>query len=126
MGAKFWSKEERDYFFYELLPLSQYANGYHNASNGGMTFAELVPVMQFDLDQRGQAKRQYTTPILFQHYYQRIVQRGVDKKGEGNRSNELSTAMKQRVRDLRTQIAIGAFGKFIDLITLLSHCPIAL
>ncbi|CZR57143.1 uncharacterized protein PAC_07032 [Phialocephala subalpina] len=78
MGAPLWTADEEEVFEKIIIPMSDYATG-QNIKDSGMSFEDLAPIMQKELDNRGIHKRTYTGENLFQHYYQRHGKRAKER-----------------------------------------------
>ncbi|KAF8866740.1 hypothetical protein BDZ45DRAFT_576928, partial [Acephala macrosclerotiorum] len=69
MGAPLWTADEEEVFEKIIIPMSDYASGDH-IKGSGMSWEDLAPIMQGELEKRNINKRTYTGENLFQHHYQ--------------------------------------------------------
>jgi hypothetical protein len=65
-----------------------------------MELENLAPIMQTELDRRGDSRRKYTRKILFQHYYQRVGEQAHKKGPNVERPNTLSALVPVRQKSL--------------------------
>ena len=114
MGNKFWSKEEQDFFLKVIIPHSHYATGELDKLDGRMSFIELAPVMQHAMREIGET-REYTKGVLFQHYYQWMARMRKQKRSFQWEDGAPTAAQRRQIREWRTDIAAGVYGKFIVL-----------